>query len=218
MADTFANQPIVIDNGSGLLKAGFAGSELPKTIFPSLVGRPKYPRVMAGAVEGDIFIGDAAREMRGLLHLSQPLAHGVVRDWEDQQAVWAKAWSELGVAVDQHPVLLTEAALNPRAQRGKAAEVFFDSFAVPAFYVETQSILALYASGRTTGVVLECGDGVTAAVPVVEGFILPHAVTRMDIAGRDVTHFLQRLLRRAGYAPSAGHSAQQPETSRLRIH
>jgi len=123
----------------------------------------------------------------------------VVTDWEDMQAVWQRVWGELGVSVDQHPVLLTEAALNPRSVRVKAAEVFFESFSVPAFYVETQAILALYASGRTTGVVLDSGDGVTAAVPVVEGFVLPHAIARMDVAGRDVTAYLQRLLRRAGH-------------------
>ena len=189
--------------GSGLLKAGFAGSELPKLIFPSLVGRPKHVRVMAGAAEGEVFVGDAAREMRGLLRLSAPMRHGVVVDWDDQQLIWQKAFHELGVAVDQHPVLLTEAALNPRQVRGKAAELFFESFAVPAFYVELQAILALYASGRTTGVVLDSGDGVTAAVPVVEGFVIPHAITRIDIAGRDITQRLQQLLRRAGYTRSS---------------
>ena len=114
------------------------------------------------------------------------------------QHVWQHCFSELGVVVDQHPVLLTEAALNPNSQRGKAAELFFETFAVPAFYVETQAILALYASGRTTGVVLDSGDGVSVAVPVVEGFVIPHAVNRIDIAGRDITHYLQRLLRKAG--------------------
>ena len=115
------------------------------------------------------------------------------------QHLWHHCFSELGVVVDQHPVLLTEAALNPRSHRGKASEVLFETFAVPALYIETQAILALYASGRTTGLVLDSGDGVTAAVPVVEGFVIPHAISRMDIAGRDITGYLQRLLRRAGH-------------------
>ena len=202
-----------MSQGSGLLKAGFAGSELPKALFPALVGRTKYPRVMAGAAEADLFVGDAAREQRGVLRLSHPIAHGVVVDWEDMSAVWQHAFAELGVAQDQHPVLLTEAALNPRAGRGKAAELFFEAFSVPAFYVELQAILALYASGRTTGVVLDCGDGTTQAVPVVEGFVIPHAVTRMDVAGRDVTHFLQRLLRRAGYDHTHTHTPPHSDRS-----
>jgi len=94
---------------------------------------------------------------------------------------------------------LTEAPLNPRSNRWRAAEIFFDTFNVPALNVQVQAILSLYASGRTTGVVLDSGDGVTNAVPVYEGFILPHAVSRIDVAGRDVTDYLQLLLRRAGH-------------------
>lgn len=99
----------------------------------------------------------------------------------------------------QHPVLLTEAPLNPRRNREKSAEIFFETFNSPAFFVSAQAILALYASGRTTGVVLDSGDGVTHAVPVYEGFALPHAITRSDVAGREVTQYLSLLLRRIGH-------------------
>jgi len=71
------------------------------------------------------------------------------------------------------------------------AEIFFESFNVPALYVSVQAVLSLYSSGRTTGVVLDIGDGVSHSVPIYEGFALPHSITRSDIAGRDVTHFLQ---------------------------
>lgn len=86
----------------------------------------------------------------------------------------------------QHPVLLTEAPLNPSKNREKAAEIFFETFNVPAMYIAVQSVLGLYASGRTSGVVLDSGDGVTQCVPVYEGFVLPHAITRIDLAGRYV--------------------------------
>jgi len=115
------------------------------------------------------------------------------------QTIWQHVYTELNVNQDQHPVLLTEAPLNPRLNRGKAAEIFFETFNVPALYVQVQAILSLYASGRTTGVVLDSGDGVTNAVPIYEGFILPHAITRIDVAGRDVTEYLQLLLRKAGH-------------------
>lgn len=197
MAD--ANQPIVIDNGTGVIKAGFAGAEQPKLVFPSIVGRPKHLRVMAGAAEGDIFVGNKASDLRGILKLNYPSRSGIINDWKDMQSVWQYTYSELNVTQDQHPVLLTEAPLNPRNNRAKAAEVFFENFNVPALYVQTQAILALYASGRTTGVVLDSGDGVTNAVPVYEGFVMPHAVQRIDVAGRDVTEFLQLLLRKSGH-------------------
>jgi centractin len=106
-------------------------------------------------------------------------------------------------------VLLTEAPLNPRANRAKSAEIFFENFNVPSFYVQVQAILSLYASGRTTGDVLDSGDGVTTAVPVYEGFVLPHAVTRIDVGGREITTYLQRLLRKAGHV---FHTSSELET------
>jgi centractin len=128
------------------------------------------------------------------------MRHGIVEDWKDMQSIWEHCYRGLKVVQqDQHPVLLTEAALNPRSNRGKAAEIFFESFNVPAMYIQMQPILSLYASGRTTGVVLDSGDGVTAAVPVFEGFALPHAIQRIDVAGRDVTNYLQLLLRKSGH-------------------
>ena len=75
--------------------------------------------------------------------------------------------------------------------REKMAEIFFESFNVPALYVSVQAVLSLYSSGRTTGVVLDIGDGVAHSVPIYEGFALPHSITRSDIAGRDVSRYLQ---------------------------
>ncbi|KAK4057703.1 hypothetical protein OIO90_001351 [Microbotryomycetes sp. JL221] len=194
------NQPIVIDQGSGTLKAGFAGSDHPSTYFPSYVGRPKHTKVMAGAVEGDTFVGKKAQELRGLLRINYPMSHGIVTDWDDMERIWSHVYSEeLRTLSEEHPVLLTEAPLNPRTNREQAAQIFFETFNVPAMYTSVQAILALYASGRTTGIVLDSGDGVTHAVPVFEGFSMPHAIRRIDIAGRDVTDHLQLLLRKSGY-------------------
>ncbi|WFC96127.1 centractin- actin- protein of the dynactin complex [Malassezia brasiliensis] len=199
-ADVLTNQPVVIDNGSGTIKAGFAGQDTPKCFFPNFVGRPKHVRAMAGAAEGDRFIGRSAQELRGLLKIRYPMEHGIVTDWADMEHIWSHMYAdELKTLSEEHPVLLTEAPLNPRANREQAAQIFFETFNVPAMYVSIQAILSLYASGRTTGVVLDSGDGVTHAVPVYEGFAMPHAIQRIDVAGRDVAQHLQMLLRRAGY-------------------
>ncbi|KAJ1928727.1 centractin- actin- protein of the dynactin complex [Tieghemiomyces parasiticus] len=211
--DVLTNQPVVIDNGSGVIKAGFAGEDKPKCFFSSLVGRPKHVRVLAGAVEGDYFIGRKAEELRGLLKVKYPLEHGVVTDWDDMEKIWQHVYTEeLKTLSEEHPVLLTEAPLNPRQNREQAAQIFFETFNVPAFYTSIQAVLSLYSSGRTTGIVLDAGDGVTHAVPVFEGFAMPHAIKRIDVAGRDVTDHLQLLLRKSGYH---FHTSAEKEVVRI---
>jgi centractin len=112
----------------------------------------------------------------------------------------------------QHPVLLTEPPLNPRSNRDTAAQILFETFNVPALYTSIQAVLSLYASGRTTGIVLDSGDGVSHAVPVYEGFAMPSSIRRIDVAGRDVTEYMQTLLRKAGYV---FHTSAEKEVVRM---
>ncbi|XP_074597060.1 actin-related protein 1 [Brevipalpus obovatus] len=198
--EVIANQPVVIDNGSGMIKAGFAGDQIPKCIFANMVGRPKHLRVMAGALQLDNFIGKKAEEYRGLLSLKYPMEHGIVNDWNEMEKIWNYIYQkdQLQTFPEEHPVLLTEAPLNPRRNRERAAEIFFETFNVPALFISLQAVLSLYATGKTTGVVLDSGDGVTHAVPIYEGFALPLSIVRSDIAGRDITKYLKLLLRKEG--------------------
>ena len=210
---TLHNAPIVIDNGSGTIRAGFAGEEIPSSYFPSFVGRPKHPRVMAGGLEGDVFIGQRAQDLRGLLKIRYPLEHGIVTDWDDMEKIWHYVYeNELKTLPEEHPVLLTEPPLNPRKNRDTAAQIMFETFNVPALYTSIQAVLSLYASGRTTGVVLDSGDGVSHAVPVFEGFAIPNSIRRIDVAGRDVTEQLQLLLRKNGHVL---HTSAEKEVVRM---
>jgi centractin len=215
MADsgTLHNVPLVLDNGSGTIRAGYAGSDLPAAYFPSYVGRPKHTRVLAGAVEGDVFIGPRAQELRGLLKIRYPLEHGIVTDWDDMEKIWTYVYEqELKTLSEDHPVLLTEPPLNPKQNRDMAAQILFEQFNVPAVYMSIQAVLSLYASGRTTGIVLDCGDGVSHAVPVYEGFAVPSSIRRVDVAGRDVTEHMQLLLRKAGHV---FHTSAEKEIVRI---
>eukprot|EP01016_Furgasonia_blochmanni_P042857 TRINITY_DN5732_c0_g1_i1.p1 TRINITY_DN5732_c0_g1~~TRINITY_DN5732_c0_g1_i1.p1 ORF type:complete len:431 (+),score=83.03 TRINITY_DN5732_c0_g1_i1:41-1294(+) len=195
---------IVIDNGSGITKVGFNGDEAPMKVFPTYVGRPKLKAVLPTQNSAEYYLGlnPQMEKLKGVLKLRYPMSHGVVRskeDWSDMELIWKHIYSELKVSSKEHPVLLTEPPNNPLPHKIKIAKTFFESFNSPAIFFAVQAVMSLYASGKTTGVVLDSGDGVTHCVPVYEGFSVSHAINRIDIGGRDVTDHLMLLLRRAGH-------------------
>ncbi|EEF46250.1 actin [Ricinus communis] len=193
-------KPIVCDSGSGSVKAGFAGDDAPRVVFTNVIGRPRNRHAMIGIGQKDMYFGDEAEARRGILKLSNPIHHGIIRDWEAMEGIWEHTFDrELRVAIEEHPVLLTEAPLNPKINREKMVEIMFEAFEIPATYIAIQAVLSFYASGRTTGIVMDSGEGVTDIVPIYEGYALPHAVHRLDLAGKDLTEYLTRILAEEGY-------------------
>lgn len=190
---------VIVDNGSGLCKAGLSGEIGPRHVVSSVVGHPASAAAPAGAGQKQRLVGEAALHRREALLLRRPIERGLVVGWEDMEELWRHLFEwELGVRAGERPVLLTEPPLNPREARERTAAVMFETFQVPAFYLSDQAVLALYASACVTGLVVDSGAGATRAVPVFEGYSLPHAVGRLCVAGRDITEQLARLLRAGG--------------------
>jgi len=198
-----SNKVVVCDNGTGFVKCGFAGANFPAAIFPSMVGRPmlRSEEKVENVQLKDIMVGDEAAKLRNMLQVTYPIDNGIIRNWDDMQYVWDYTFFEkLKINPAESKIMLTEAPMNPTQNRKKMIEVMFEKYGFKACYIAIQAVLTLYAQGLLTGVVVDSGDGVTHIVPVYEGFSLPHLTKRLDVAGRDVTRYLIKLLLVRGYA------------------
>lgn len=195
---------IVIDNGSGFTKAGFAGAESPKSVFPTLIGTPKSSQQMVGGQNKDYFVGFESQAKSDLLNLRHPIENGLVTNWDEVEKVWNHTfYNELLVKPEEHPVVLTEKPLCPKMNREKMIQIMFETFNVRGFYLGVQAVLALFSLGKTTGCAWDAGDGISFVVPIYEGYGLPHAIMRSGVAGRDLTTTLQKMLIDAGQDPAS---------------
>lgn len=191
---------LVIDCGSGYTKAGFAGAEGPKSVFPTVIGLPKSSQQMVGGQNKDFFVGFEAFAKSDLLNLNQPIENGLVTNWEELEKLWNHTfYNELIVSPEEHPVILTEKPKWPRANREKMIQIMFESFNVKGFYSGVQAVFALFSLGKTTGVVWDAGEGVSYTVPIYEGYGLPHAIMKSSLSGSDLTNYMIEMLVKSGF-------------------
>ena len=196
---------VICDNGSGFLKMGFAGENFPRYTIPSIAGRPL---LRANQKIGDIelkplMLGDEANPLRSFLEISYPIREGIVDNWDDMEALWAYTFhTKMGLPKDlsKHKIIVTEAAMNPKKNRAKMAQILFEKFGFGGVKFEMQALLSLFAEGELTGLVFDAGDGVSHCIPVMEGFALYDQVKRLNVAGRHITDYLIKLLLIRGYA------------------
>ncbi|XP_060604343.1 actin-related protein 3 isoform X2 [Ruditapes philippinarum] len=202
---------VVIDNGTGYTKMGYAGNTEPQFIIPSAiavketasVGNKSISRLGKGVEDLDFFIGDEALNATSYA-VKWPIRHGIVDDWDLMERFWEQAiFKYLRSEPEDHYFLLTEPPLNTPENREYTAEIMFESFNVPGLYIAVQAVLALAASWTSrqvgertlTGTVIDSGDGVTHVIPVAEGYVIGSCIKHIPIAGRDITYFIQQLLR-----------------------
>ncbi|KAM6099851.1 LOW QUALITY PROTEIN: actin-like [Theristicus caerulescens] len=197
MFDPSLDVPAVIfDNGFGLFKAGITGDSGPMSVFTAVVDCSKVKGTMLGVGQKECYIGEESQSRRGILSLNYPIDHGIVTCWDDMERIWRHVYEyKLRIKASERPVLLTEAPLNPLQNWEKMVEIMFECF----MYVAVQATLALYASAHITGIVMNSGDGVAHAVPIYEGYCLPHAVSRLHIAGQDIIKYFMKLLLESGH-------------------
>ncbi|XP_041467075.1 actin-related protein 3 [Lytechinus variegatus] len=201
----------VIDPGTGYTKLGYAGNTEPQYIFPSAIaikesakiGDQASRRLGRGVEDLDFFIGDEAIDKPNYA-TKYPVRHGIVEDWDLMERFLEQSiFKYLRAEPEDHYFLLTEPPLNTPENREYLAEIMFESFNVQGLYIAVQAVLALAASWTSkqqgerslTGVVVDSGDGVTHVIPVAEGYVIGSCIKHIPIAGRDITYFIQQLLR-----------------------
>lgn len=190
---------IVLDNGSSICRAGFAGESMPRSIIPSVVARVRKSIDIYG-VCSDIYIGNNVYWKAGILSLKYPIEYGVVTNWEDMEKIFNfQFFHDLKVQTDEHGVLLTESVPINKLNRKKLVELMFELYNVPSFYIESQSVLSMLASKSLTGLSFTSGEGLTQVVPVYEGYKIPHAIKTSKIAGKVLNDFLNHQLRERGH-------------------
>eukprot|EP01084_Bolivina_argentea_P234578 394921_1 len=206
---------VVIDLGSGITKAGFAGDDLPRCTFPSIIGRPRchLDAICVGMGQKTIYIGDEAQAKSGIVSLKYP--NWNFTQWVDRHGnssnegytchgymayFWPHLFNlELRITPQEHSLLLTEPPLNPKSNREKTVQLMFETMNVPSMYLANSAVLSLYAFGQTMGLIIDSGHTKTAIVPVYDGYALNEATNMLHIGGKDITDYLQKLLIEHGY-------------------
>eukprot|EP00051_Salpingoeca_urceolata_P003110 m.55243 g.55243 ORF g.55243 m.55243 type:complete len:499 (+) comp12519_c0_seq1:52-1548(+) len=197
---------IVIDIGSNTIKCGYAGEDAPRWVFSSVMGRVRSEHMMDlskhSHVNQDLYVGDEVWVYQDALRIKRVVERGVVQNWDDFREILQHLFfTEMKISKEDlkdHPVMLTEPARNPKANRERLAELLFHELEVPAIYVATTSAMAMFGAGKVTGVVVDIGYGVSSCVAVYDGIIIPHTLRRLDIGGAEVDSYLIRLLNERG--------------------
>eukprot|EP00128_Syssomonas_multiformis_P014807 Colp12_sorted_trinity150504_noHs@19943 len=191
--------PLIIDNGSFYLRAGFAGDDAPRAVFPSQVRRPRHLGVMVGMHQKNTFVGDECSEIGNKLLTIDCFQQGKCVDWDGLQHLWYHTYyNECRVAPEEQPVLMTEPALNSEDDRAKTLQIQFEHFQVPSLALVVSGVLSLYSTGRTSGTVLDCGHGSTTALSVDKGSLLPQSIHKSEVGGANLTDLLLKALNERG--------------------
>ena len=192
---------IIIDTGTCLCKAGLSGEEGPRTIFPSMVGYPKYASDIdiESGVEKDFFVGKDAEAKRGVLRLNFPIEKGLINNSDYYKKILGYIFTnELRVAPEEHNIMIIESPNNPKQNREKIAEIMFETFNVPGLCFENSANLSLYSIGKFYGIVIDSGGDLTHFVPIYDGTVISYAYINENLGGRTLNLYMEELLDEIG--------------------
>ena len=192
--------PIIIDNGTGYCKAGFSGEEGPRAVIPTCVGYPKYAVNTSGTKNNVAFGSEAEKCFKiGVSRIKYPIENGCIKNWDEMEMIWGHIFTyELHVDIVEHNLMITEFS-DFKEDRGKIAQIMFETFNVLGLYITIPSPLSLMSVGRFTGFSVDSGDGFTSLVPIFECYPLKYAISKLNITGRDQTELMIKLLNENGY-------------------
>jgi actin len=180
---------IVIDTGSSSCKAGFNGENAPRVVIPTVIGVPKGPNLIEEP--NKFYIGKDAVNNSNYLKLDYPIKNGIITDFDAMERLWSHLfYNELKIKPEAHNVFLTEGLLTSNSDREKIAEIMFEKFSVFNIHMEPQPVMTLFATSKSSGIIIESGESMTHIVPVYESYIIPQGVRTNNTAGAKMTQEL----------------------------
>jgi actin beta/gamma 1 len=197
-----ANLTVVLDIGQFSSKCGYAGEDFPSQVFFTIVGKPKYTQIdyeYSGVKKDQYYVGDEIQSL-GLYKVIYPIEKGIIQDWISFEKIIDYIFYNLRVDPSLVNVLFAVHPLFPHGDLKRVFELFLEHYQCMAFYPVLDSMLTLYSGGFQTGLVVEIGDSITRIVPIYEGYKINHAIKILDIGGRTLTRYMEKILGEKGYS------------------
>lgn len=200
---------IVIDNGSWTTKAGFNGENAPRVVVPTLLGQSKKGLFNLIEENSKSYIGRDVIANSSYLDIHRPIKNGII-DAEKMEKIWSHIFTnELKVKPEAHNVFLTESIHNSNKEREKIAEIMFEKFSIFNIHIEPQQVMSLYSTTKTSGLIIESGEGSTEIVPIYEGYIIPQGIRSSPIAGEFITNNILESIREKLKKLNVGNPIEQ---------
>lgn len=196
---------VVLDNGSGFVKAGFSGEDLPRCVIPTVVSSHKIETEQLN-VQGNADAQEEKYDMKFSndayeAYISkgydkfEPIQRSIITDLDHMENLWEHIFEhELNLEPKNINLLMTDSPFNTKKNKQQIADIMFDKFKIKSLALMNTAVLSLFATGKTSGIVTEVGEGTSYACPVFEGYALPHAKHKLEIAGKDITEEMIRQL------------------------